>query len=99
MGAYDPWVIVNLDPIGTCVWLAQFMLVITRHCHYIKYISYEPHGFREGTFSYFPHYKSMRATDPWGLASLDPRGLIGLFVLLLYVPSQQLWSWPEGQFT
>ena len=22
-----------------------------------------------------------------------------LFVLLLYVPSQQLWSWREGQFT
>ena len=22
-----------------------------------------------------------------------------LFVLLLYVPSQQLWSWPDGQFT
>ena len=21
------------------------------------------------------------------------------FVLLLYVPSQQLWSWPDGQFT
>ena len=22
-----------------------------------------------------------------------------LFVLLLYVPSQQLWSWRDGQFT
>ena len=22
-----------------------------------------------------------------------------LFILLLYVPSQQLWSWREGQFT
>ena len=22
-----------------------------------------------------------------------------LFVLLLYVPSQQLWSWQDGQFT
>ena len=25
--------------------------------------------------------------------------LFVLFVLLLYVPSQQLWSWRDGQFT
>ena len=24
---------------------------------------------------------------------------VGLFVLLLYVPRQQLWSWRDGQFT
>ena len=25
----------------------------------------------------FSHYKSMGANDPWGVASLGPRGLIG----------------------
>ena len=28
-------------------------------------------------FFYFSHYKSMGANDPWGMASLDPRGLTG----------------------
>ena len=28
-------------------------------------------------FLSFSHYKSMEANDPWGVASLDPRGLIG----------------------
>ena len=29
----------------------------------------------------------------------DTEGELGLFVLLLYVPSQQLWSLRDGQFT
>ena len=28
-------------------------------------------------FSSFSHCKSMEANDPWGMASLSPRGLIG----------------------
>ena len=28
-------------------------------------------------FLSFYHYKSVGANDPWGVASLDPRGLIG----------------------
>ena len=28
-------------------------------------------------FLSFSHYKSMEANDPWGVASLDLRGLIG----------------------
>ena len=44
-----------------------------------KYISSSgPHGFREDDFCLsFSHYKSMGANDTWGVASLDPRGLIG----------------------
>ena len=29
----------------------------------------------------------------------QPLDFVCLFVLLLYVPSQQLWSWQDGQFT
>ena len=32
-------------------------------------------GFREEDFLSFSNYKSMGANDPWGVASLDPRGL------------------------
>ena len=28
-------------------------------------------------FLFFSHYKSTGANDPWGMASLGPRGLIG----------------------
>ena len=31
----------------------------------------------EKIFSSFSHYKSMGANDPWGVASLDPRGMVG----------------------
>ena len=36
-----------------------------------------PHGFREEDFLSFFHYKSMGANDPRGVASFNPRGLIG----------------------
>ena len=36
-----------------------------------------------------------KLTDNFGTEFLS----IKLFVLLLYVPSQQLWSWCDGQFT
>ena len=42
-----------------------------------QYMSSGPHGFREGDFLRFSHYKSMRANDPRGVASLGPRVLIG----------------------
>ena len=44
---------------------------------YTKYISSGPHGFREDDFLSFSNYKSVGANDPRGMASLDPRGLIG----------------------
>ena len=33
------------------------------------------------------------------LFSIDKSSIISFFVLLLYVPSQQLWSLRDGQFT
>ena len=43
-----------------------------------KYISCGPHGFREEDFYFFFfYYKFMGANDSRGMASLDPRGLIG----------------------
>ena len=43
------------------------------------YISCGPHGFREKYFKIltFSHYKSTGANHPRGVASLDPKGLIG----------------------
>ena len=37
-----------------------------------KYISCEPHGFRED-FLMFPHYMSMETPDPCGRTSSDPK--------------------------
>ena len=43
-----------------------------------KYMSWGPHGFREDFFMGGGfHYKSKGAIGPHGVASLDPRGLIG----------------------
>ena len=42
-----------------------------------KCISSDPHGFREDFYVFFFQYKSMGVIDPHGVASLDPRGLIG----------------------
>ena len=44
---------------------------------HIKYISCGPHDYGEEDFLSFSHCNSMGANDPWGVASLDPRGLIG----------------------
>ena len=50
--------------------------------------------------------KTVSKLDPLWQNFLDQRMQLGnyvfcvcLFVLLLYVPSQQLWSLPDGQFT
>ena len=41
-----------------------------------KYTSCGPHNFREEDFLHFSHYKSVGANDPWGMANLDPRGIV-----------------------
>ena len=47
--------------------------------HYLNYISCGPHSGREDTFfKSFSHDKSMGPIDPQVVASLDPRGLIGM---------------------
>ena len=42
-----------------------------------KYIRSGPHCFREEDFVRSSHFKSMGDNDPWGMASLGPRVLIG----------------------
>ena len=34
-------------------------------------------GFREQDLLSFSYYKSAGVNDPWGMASLDPRGMVG----------------------
>ena len=42
------------------------------------YISCGPHGFREEDFFLgLSHHKSMGVNDPWDVANLDPRGMVG----------------------
>ena len=51
-------------------------------------------------FSYFsPFYKSMGTNDPWGVANLDPRGMVGRvyvrnYQILLHIKSVS--SVPHG---
>ena len=48
------------------------MLGSTIHCYILNI-----YGFRDEDFFIFSHNKSMGAIDPRGVASFDPRGLIG----------------------
>ena len=64
-----------LDPRGLIgrIYVGDYFILL-----HTKYISSGPHGFREEDFFFsFSHYKSMGANEPRGVASLDPRGLIG----------------------
>ena len=43
-----------------------------------KSVSSRPYGFREDDFGRFFSYTSLyKYMTPWGVASLDPRGLLG----------------------
>ena len=78
-----PWDVASLESrglIGRIYVGDHYTLLLT------QYISCGPHGFREEDFLSFSHYKSMGANGPRGMASLDPRGLICLFVLPFYRP-------------
>ena len=39
------------------------------------------HGFTQNFLKKNPHYKSMKANDPQGVANLDPRGMAGTIYL------------------
>ena len=69
-----PWGVASLEPRGLVsrIYVGDYLTIL-----YTKYISCGPQGFREEAFLSFFHYKSMGANDPRGVASLDPRGLIG----------------------
>ena len=74
MGVNDPRGVASLDSralTGRMYVVDQYTLLHT------KYISSGPHGFREEDFFKVFLIMSMGANEPRGVASLDPRGLIG----------------------
>ena len=63
-----------------------------------KYLSTGPHGFREDFLS-FSHYQSMRTDEPWGVAKLDPRVMVGSIYVgdhLTLLQTKYLSSGPHG---
>ena len=75
MRAIDPCGKASLDPSGLIgrIYVGDNLTLL-----HSKYISCEPHGFREEDFFYFfSHYKSLRANDPRGVANLDLKGMLG----------------------
>ena len=73
MEANDPWGMANLDPRDLIGWIyvRDHLTLLHTKC---TCISCGPHVFREDLS--FSHYKSMGVNDPWGMANLDPRGMI-----------------------
>ena len=70
-----PWGVASLEPKG----LIDRIYVVDHYTLlHTKYISSGPYGFREEDFLSFSHYKSMAANDLWGVANLDPRGMVGM---------------------
>ena len=69
-----PWGVASLEPRGLIgrIYVGDHYTLL-----HTQYISCGAHGFREEDFLSFSHYKSMTANDPQGMASLNPRGLIG----------------------
>ena len=50
-------------------------------------------------FEVFSHYKSMRANEPWGVANLDPWGMVGRIYVgdhLTLLHTKYLSSGPYG---
>ena len=75
MAANDPGGVASLGPRGLIgrIHVGDHLILL----HTI-YVSCRPHGFREEDFlNFLFNHKSIGANDPQGVASLDPRGLIG----------------------
>ena len=73
-----PWGVASLEPSGLIgrIYVGDHYTLV-----HTKYISCGPHDSGEKDFLFFSHYKSMGANDLQGVASLDPRGLIGRIYL------------------
>ena len=67
-----PLGVANLDPGGMVdrIYVGDHQTLL----HTKSFVTSGPHAFREEDFSL---YKSMRANDPCGMASLDPSSLTG----------------------
>ena len=74
MEANDPMGMASLDPRGL---IGRIYVVDHYTMLHTKYISSDPHGFRKEDFLSLSHYKFMGVNDPRGVASLDPRGMVG----------------------
>ena len=64
-----------------------------------KYLSSGPYGFREEDFLSISHYKSVGANEPWDVANLDPRGVVGSIYVgdhLSFLHTEYLSSGPYG---
>ena len=73
MGAHGPWGVATLDSRG----LTGRIYIVDHYTFlHTRYVSCGPHGFKDYIFSFF-HCKSMGANEHQGMASSDPRGLIG----------------------
>ena len=84
--ANEPMGIANLDLRGMAgrIYVGDHLTL-----QFTKYLISAPYSFRGEDFLSFSHYmslganepllhyKSMGANEPWGLASLDPKGMIG----------------------
>ena len=74
MGADDPWGMASLNLRGL---IGKIYVGDHKTLLHTKYISSGSHGFRVEDFLSFSHYKAMGANDPWGVANLDLRGMVG----------------------
>ena len=78
-----PWGVASLEPRGLIdrIYVGDHNILL-----HTQYMSCGPHGFREEDFLVFP-IMSMGAYDSWGMASLDPRGMVGR----IYVGDDLTW--------
>ena len=74
MGGNEHRGVANLDPRGMVdkIYEGDHLTLLNT-----KYLISGPHGFKEEDFLSFSHYKSIRANEPWGVANLDPRDMVG----------------------
>ena len=74
MGANDPRGVASFDPRALFgrIYIGDHLTLL-----HTKYISCRPHGFTEEKILSFSQSKSMGANDPWGVANLDPSGVVG----------------------
>ena len=74
LGDNDPRCVASLGPRGLIgrIYVGDHLTLLHTY-----YISSGPHGFREEDILSFSHYKSMGDNDPWDVANLDSRGMVG----------------------
>ena len=72
LGANEPQGLASLDPRGL---IGRIYVVDHYTLLHTKYTSSRPHVSERKIF--FSHYKSVGGNDHWGVANLDPKGMVG----------------------